>query len=86
MKIKINKKIIISTFNNSRSNESNRFLSWRLLIPNNFDKFLPHLLLLQEGRNNNNKQKVMIVPYKDFSGYKKGKILIRKEINNQPAI
>ena len=81
----MNADIIIRALKISEIEEVNIFLSLKLFIPNNFDKFLPHLCLLQKGRKHKNIKKVMIVPYNDLSDSKKGKTLISKEINTQPT-
>ena len=80
----MNTDIIIKAFKNSERKESNNRLSYKLLIPNNFDKFLPHLLLLQKGRKHKKIKKVIIVPYRDLSDPRKGKKLISNEIETQP--
>ena len=82
----MNTDIIIRAFKNSERKESNNFLSLKLLIPNNSDKFLLHLLLLQTGRKHKNIKKVIIVPYKDLSDSNKGRKFISNEIDAQPTI
>ncbi len=65
--------ITINALKNSNINKDTNFLSINLITPNTWDKFLPHLYLLQIGKNNKKIKNVIIVPYNDFSKDKKGK-------------